>query len=192
MAESTSKTPSLLDPEVLLAAQRRNFEAFTSAGKIVAEGMRTCAERQVGMMQEAMRTLWGELQTGAQAPAVATPTDQLARLGGAFDNVLGQVQELSQLLLKVQGEAMAVLNDCAAANATALGGMAPDLAGMQKAASDAMQAASQQVLATLEEMRNRIRDLQRETKQVTDTAEEGTAETATAGAERKRGGGAKS
>jgi Phasin protein len=190
MAESTSKTPSLLDPEVLLAAQRRNFEAFTSAGKIVAEGMRTCAERQAGMMQEAMRTLWGELKTGTPAPAVANPSDQLARLGGAFDNVLGQVQELSQILLKVQGEAMAVLNDCAAANATALGGMAPDLAGMQKAASGAMQAASQQVLATIEEMRNRIRDLQKETKQATDTA--GTAENATAGAERKRGGGAKS
>ena len=71
MAESTSKTPSPFDPEALLAAQRRNVEAFTSAGKIVAEGMRTYAERQVSLMQEAMRDLWGEIQTRGSAPAAA-------------------------------------------------------------------------------------------------------------------------
>ena len=37
------KTPGMFDPEALLAAQRRNVEAFTNAGKIVAEGMRTYA-----------------------------------------------------------------------------------------------------------------------------------------------------
>jgi hypothetical protein len=41
MAESTSKTPGTFDPEALLVAQRGNIEAFTSAGKIVADGMRT-------------------------------------------------------------------------------------------------------------------------------------------------------
>ena len=55
MAESTSKTPSPFDPEALLAAQRRNVEALTSAGKIVADGMRTYAERQVSLMQDGMR-----------------------------------------------------------------------------------------------------------------------------------------
>ena len=68
MAESTVKTPGPFDPEALLAAQRRNAEAFTSAGKIVADGMRTYAESQVGMMQEAMRSLWGTMQTGGSAP----------------------------------------------------------------------------------------------------------------------------
>ena len=46
MAESTSTTPGMFDPEALLAVQRRNVEAFRSAGRIVAEGMRTCAARQ--------------------------------------------------------------------------------------------------------------------------------------------------
>jgi hypothetical protein len=59
VAENTPKTPAAFDPEALLAIQRRNVEAFTSAGKIVAEGMRTYAERQAGLMQEAMRNLWG-------------------------------------------------------------------------------------------------------------------------------------
>src|SRR5215207_7324415 len=68
VAENTPKTPGTFDPEALLAIQRRNVEAFTSAGKIVAEGMRTYAERQAGLMQEAMRNLWGEVQTRTRAP----------------------------------------------------------------------------------------------------------------------------
>ena len=35
MAEGTSKSPSPFDPKALLAAQQRNVEALTSAGKIV-------------------------------------------------------------------------------------------------------------------------------------------------------------
>jgi hypothetical protein len=71
MAESPSKTPGAFDPKALLAGQRRNVEAFTSAGKIVAEGMRTYAERQVGLMQDAMRDLWGAIQPGGRC-GVAT------------------------------------------------------------------------------------------------------------------------
>jgi hypothetical protein len=169
MAENTPKTPGAFDPEALLAIQRRNVEAFTSAGKIVAEGMRTYAERQAGLMQEAMRNLWGEVQTGSRASATADPTDQQARVRAAFDKVLSQVQELSQGLLKAQSEAMAVLNDCAAANMKALGGMTPDLAAMQKAASEAMQAASRQVAATIEETRKRLTMVQAEAGQAPDS-----------------------
>ena len=68
IAQSPSKTPGTFDPEALLAAQRRNVEAFTSAGKIVADGMRSYAQSQVGMMQGAMRNLWGAIQTGGRAP----------------------------------------------------------------------------------------------------------------------------
>src|SRR3712207_8110961 len=97
MAESTSKTPGTFDPEALLAAQRRNIEAFTDAGKIIADGMRRYAEGQVGLMQEAMRDLWGAIQPGGGAPAVTDPSDQLARMRAAFERVLAQVQELTQL-----------------------------------------------------------------------------------------------
>jgi hypothetical protein len=170
MAESTSKTSGTFDPEALLAAQRRNVEAFTNAGKIVADGMRTYAESQVGMMQEAMRNLWGTIQTGSGAgPATMDPSDQLARMRTAFERVLAQVQELTQLLLKVQGEALAVLNDAAAANAQAFGGAAPNFAEMQKTVLEAMQNASHQVTAAVEQMRQRMTDLQEETRQAMGT-----------------------
>ena len=160
MAESTLKTPGMFDPEALLAVQRRNFEAFRSAGQIVAEGMRTCAARQAALMQEAMHDLWGELQSAGPTPTANGPSDQPARMRAAFDKVLAQVQELTQLLFKVQSEAMAVLNTCASANMEALGGLAPDLAGLQKTATDAMQTASRQVAAVVDELRKRMADTQ--------------------------------
>ena len=84
MAESTSKSPSPFDPKALLAVQQRNVEALTSAGKIVAEGMRTYAERQVSLMQDGMRNLWGEIQKRGSATAAASPSDQLTRMRAAF------------------------------------------------------------------------------------------------------------
>jgi hypothetical protein len=170
MAESTSKTQGTFDPEALLATQRRNVEALTSAGKIVADGMRTYAERQVSLVQEAMRDLWGEIQTKDSATSAANPSDQLARMRAAFDRVLSQVEELSQLLLKAQGEALAVLNDAAVANAKALGNVAPNFAQMQKTVIASMQNASGQVTAAAEEMRQRMTDLQEETRQALGTA----------------------
>ena len=167
---TTAKTPAPFDPEALLAAQRRNVEAFTSAGKIVADGMRTYAESQVGMMQEAMRSLWGAMQTGGSAPVSTDPSDQLERMRAAFE-----LQELTQLLLKVQSDALAVLNDAAAVNAQALGGVAPNFAEMQKTVTEAMQNASRQVTAAIDEMRKRMTDLQEETRQAMGTGKAGSA-----------------
>jgi Phasin protein len=165
MAESTSKTPVMFDPEDLLSVQRRNVEAFTKAGRVVADGMRTCAEGQLGIMQETMRDLWGELQAAGRAPAAARPSDQPARLRARFDKALAQVQELTQFLLRVQSESMAVLTACATANMEALGGMAPDLVDLHKTATEAMQTASRQVSAVVDELRKRMEDLQAETQQ---------------------------
>jgi hypothetical protein len=78
VADVKSKTPNPFDPQALLEAQRRNLDAFTNAGQIVADGMRTYAERQVAMVQESMQTLWSELQANAQKPQAATaPAEQL-------------------------------------------------------------------------------------------------------------------
>jgi hypothetical protein len=169
MSENTPKPSATFDSEALVAVQRRNVEAFTSAGKIVAAGMRTYADRQASMMREGLHTLWSELQTDGRALMTGEPSGQQARVRAAFDQVLGQVQELSQGLLKAQSEVMAVLNDCAAANMKALGGMTPDLAAMQKAASEAMQAASRQVAATIEETRKRLTMVQAEAGQALDS-----------------------
>jgi hypothetical protein len=192
MSENTPKPSATFDSEALVAVQRRNVEAFTSAGKIVAAGMRTYADRQASMMREGLHTLWSELQTDGRALMTGEPSGQQARVRAAFDQVLGQVQELSQGLLKAQSEVMAVLNDCAAANMKALGGMAPDFVAMQKAATEAMQAVSRQTAAAIEEMRKRMMALQEETRQAVGTARESPAESTPTAPERKRKAGTKS
>ena len=65
MAADKSSKHSMFNPEALLEAQRRNFAAFTNAGNIVADGMRSYAERQVAMMQESMSHLWSVVQSSA-------------------------------------------------------------------------------------------------------------------------------
>ncbi|MEK0085970.1 phasin family protein [Benzoatithermus flavus] len=165
MAADRSKKSNPFDPQALLEAQRRNFAAFTNAGQIVADGMRTYAERQIGMVQEAMRNLWSELQSSTQKPQAATaPAEQLDRMRAAFERVMAQVQELGNLLLKVQSEAMAVLNECAAKNLEAIGASAPELAELQRRAQEAFEAAARQTTAVIEEMRRRMASLEQETR----------------------------
>jgi hypothetical protein len=168
VAADRSKKSNPFDPQALLEAQRRNFAAFTNAGQIVADGMRTYAERQIGMVQEAMSNLWSELQSSAQKPqAPSTPVDQLDRMRAAFERVMAQVQELGNLLLKVQSDAMAVLNECAAKNLEAIGASAPELADLQRRAQEAFEAATRQTTSVIEEMRRRMASLEEETRKAT-------------------------
>jgi hypothetical protein len=178
MAADNPKTPMPFDPTALIEAQRRNFEAFTNAGQIVADSLRTVAERQAAMVQEAMQGLWSEMRSagsGAAAARPPQPADQAERMRAAFEKVMTQVQEMSSVLLQAQAEAMTVLNGCAAANMEQLGKMAPDLAALQRAATDAVQAATAQVSAAVEEMRKRMSELESQTRQVTGAAVRGAA-----------------
>ena len=163
MAAEKSKKPSLFDPEALMEAQRRNFQALANAGNIVADGMRSYAERQAAMVRESMGHLWSELQAvGKKTPAA--PTDQLERMRSAFEKVVAQVQELGQHMLEVQSQAMAVLNECATKNLEVLGTAAPELAALQQKAKSAFEHASQQTSAVIDEMKKRMSTLEHETK----------------------------
>lgn len=163
MAADKSKPTSLFDPEALVEAQKRNFQALANAGNIVADGMRSYAERQVSMVRESMGHLWSELQTvGKKTPAA--PTDQLERMRTAFEKVVAQVQELGQHMLEVQSQAMSVLNECAAKNLEVLGTTAPELAALQQKAKSAFEHATQQTSAVIDEMKKRMASLEHETK----------------------------
>jgi hypothetical protein len=165
VAAEKPKTPSLFDPEALMEAQKRNFQAVANAGNIVADGMRSYAERQVAMVRESMGHLWSELQSvGKKTPAA--PTDQLERMRGAFEKVVAQVQELGQHMLEVQSQAMAVLNECATKNLEVLGTSAPELAALQQKAKSAFEHASQQTSAVIDEMKKRMATLEHETTAV--------------------------
>lgn len=181
MAADPAKNP--FDPNAWVEAQRRNFEAFTSAGQIVAESMRSVAERQAAMMQQAMHDLWGEMQAvGTGGASAARPGDQLGRMRTAFERVVGQVQEISDVMMRAQAQAVEVLNRCAAANAESFGGVAPDMVALQRTSAEAMRTATTQVAAAIEEMRRRMTDLEGETRQAMGGAAAGAAERSSAAA----------
>ena len=106
-------------------------------------------------------------ELAAEQAYVDNAYDQLDRMRHACERVLSQVQEISNVLLKAQAEAMDILNRCASANMEAFGGMAPDIAKLQQGAVSAMQAATSQVTAAIEEMRRRMSELEGETRQAT-------------------------
>lgn len=162
MAANKPRTPGLFDPEALVEAQKRNLEALTNAGNIVAEGVRAYAERQLAMVRDSMTHLWGELQASGPR-ASAKPADQLDRMRTAFERVVTQIQELGQHMLEVQGKAMAVLNECAAKNLEVLGNASPELADLQQKAKAAFEQASRQTSAAIDEMKRRMANLEHET-----------------------------
>ena len=174
MAESTAKTPGPFDPEALLTAQRRNVEAFTSAGKIVADGMRTYAESQVSTMQEAMRSLWGAIQTGASAP-VSTPVGSARADARGLRPGPGAASGADPTPSQGAGRRPGGAERCRRCQRAGARRRGPNFAEMQKTVTEAMQNASRQVTAAIDEMRKRMTDLQEETRQAMGTGKAGSA-----------------
>lgn len=167
MAPAKPRQISPFDPQALLDVQRRNLDAFTKAGEIVAAGMRSYAERQAAMVQEGMRGFLGEIQAGAAEPkGLAAPAEQAERMRAAFEKMLAQVQELSQLLIKVQSEAMDVFNASVMRNLETLGTAAPDFADLQDRAKAAFEAANRETTAVVGEMKQRMATLEVEVRDV--------------------------
>ena len=160
MAGDKAKMPGLFDPGTLLEAQRRSIEAFASAGRIVAEGMRASADKQMALMQG----LWQEAQGRGQDPKGATNDleQQLAQAKAVVETIVAETQSLMQHLLEVQTQAMGVLNACVAQNMAALGGNGPDLDSLRRTTSEAMEAASRQAATAVEEIQKRMAAMQSE------------------------------
>jgi hypothetical protein len=164
MAAGTQDKGTPWSPDALLEIQRRNIDAITNAGQIVADGMRLAAERQASMMQEAMNEFWGE--AGQAAAAGRPPTAQLEHVRGAFEKSMARMQELSELLLKVQGDVLAVLNACTAANMQALTRLgAPAFGAAYGQSTETVEQARRQAAAAVDELKKRMSDLERATKE---------------------------
>lgn len=163
MAAGKSKSTGMFDPEALIEAQKRNFQALADAGNIVADGMRSYAERHVAIARDSVAQLWSEFQ-GIGKRQQAAPTDQLAQMRSTFEKVVAQIQELGQHVLDVQSQALAVLNECATKNLEALGHAAPELAELQQKAKQAFEQATHQTSVVIDEMKRRLASIEEATK----------------------------
>lgn len=99
--------------EPLLEAQRRYFEAWRDAGQIMMDAMRTVMRRQAELTEEGIHEFWAEreamLRAGGQGEY--RPGEQIERLQARFQKAFGNYQELTEIVINAQSEAMRVLTD---------------------------------------------------------------------------------
>jgi phasin family protein len=89
------------DVEAIAQTQRKNLEALTQANQLAAEGMRALAERQAGIVQQAIAEASGLFREWTQPGAA---DERLAKnvevAKQAFEKGLANVRELNDLSAK--------------------------------------------------------------------------------------------
>jgi phasin family protein len=89
------------DVEAIAQTQRKNLEALTQANQLAVEGVRALAERQVGIVQQAMAEASGLLREWTQPGAA---DERLAKnvevAKQAFEKGLANARELNDLSAK--------------------------------------------------------------------------------------------
>jgi phasin family protein len=118
MAKPTTKSPfPMFDADRLMAVQQRNLDAFASASQIVVDGVKALAQRQNEMMQVSVDQFVASGQSAFTGrPTDFQPGDQLAKARSAYEAVISNAKELTEIAIKAQSEAVDVLTKCALAN----------------------------------------------------------------------------
>ncbi|MGQ0675701.1 MAG: phasin family protein [Rhodospirillales bacterium] len=97
--------------DLLVQAQRKNFEAFASANQLAFEGIQAVAKRQGDIVRETIEELTKigkELASVDQAPeARVAKQAELAKAG--FEKAIANLRELSDMMIKANGEAAEVI-----------------------------------------------------------------------------------
>ncbi|MEM7021885.1 MAG: phasin family protein [Pseudomonadota bacterium] len=112
------------DTDAFVTAQQRNFDALANASQIVVDGAKTIAQRQGEMMQSSVDQM---MTVGKSAmsmkPSEMQPADQFAKAKASYDVAVNNAKELTEIAMKAQGEAVAVLSKCVMANIEELKGL---------------------------------------------------------------------
>jgi phasin family protein len=99
------------DWEAILAANRRNMEAFAQANQLAAEGAQAIIRRQgeilKASMEDANRTMKTMLADGSPEDRIARQTDAIKT---AFEQAISNYREMVEMASKSNAEAMAVMS----------------------------------------------------------------------------------
>lgn len=99
-----------LDVDSVLAAQRKNIDALSSANKLAFEGMQAIATRQVELIRQGMEEQTRMMQ---EMMAQGAPEDKVAKQAelakDAFEKALGNLKEMVEMYAKSNNEAAEVL-----------------------------------------------------------------------------------
>ena len=100
-----------VDMDSIMATQRKNIEALTSANKLAFEGMQAVARRQADVMRQMMEEMSGMISDMMSA---GTPEEKVARQADlakqTFEKILSNMKELAEMLSKSNSEAATVIN----------------------------------------------------------------------------------
>jgi hypothetical protein len=116
LAQYVFPTPKF-DADLFAAAQKRNMDAFTGASQIFADGMRTFAQRQSEIAQASMKQFMADSQAFLTTkPTEVKPADVAGKVKSAYEAAVANAQELGNIVVKAQTDALNVLNGAAVQN----------------------------------------------------------------------------
>ncbi len=103
--------PAAPSGDALLAAHRRNLEAFSAAIRIEMEGAQAVGKRQVEIMQQYLAEATEQFRalSSAETPAAKTAR-QAEMLKQAYERAVANARELMDLGQRANAEAVAALN----------------------------------------------------------------------------------
>jgi len=107
---SQFKMPGL-DTSAVMEAQRRNFEAFSAAGKLASEGFQAIAQRQSELVRQGYEQSLSAVREVMAEGTVAAQTAKQAELAKrSYQSTLSNVHELNELVLKANQDAFGVIS----------------------------------------------------------------------------------
>jgi len=104
------KVPNV-DVDAVVAAQKKNIEALTSANQLAVEGMQAVARRQAEILrqtaEEVQKNIQSFMDNSAPDAKVAKGTELTK---SAFEKAISNMKELSEMVTKSNAEAFDVIN----------------------------------------------------------------------------------
>jgi phasin family protein len=98
------------DVESLVAAQRKNLEAFTQANQLAVEGAQAVARRNVELIRQAVEEASAALKELTQPGAPEERFAKNAELAkSAFEKGIANAREIVELMTKANAEAFSVI-----------------------------------------------------------------------------------
>lgn len=100
-----------VDVDAIVASQKKNLEALTSANRVAIEGLQAVVKRQAEILQETMNEASKAVDALSKAgspPEVAAKQAELAK--DAFERALSNMRELAELVTKANQDATSTIN----------------------------------------------------------------------------------
>lgn len=100
-----------VDVDAIVASQKKNLEALTSANRVAFEGLQAVAKRQTEILQETMNETSravDQLSKAGSPPDLAAKQAELAK--NAFERALANMRELADLVAKANQDATSTVN----------------------------------------------------------------------------------